>query len=317
MRARFFAVLLMVPTIVCGQDVNPQQARPRLLNPMILDTMAVPAADLRERYGTDSLQFGELRVPRGRGPFPVAVVVHGGCWLSQIGNYRATLRYMAPLAEALRADGIATWNIAYRRVDEPGGGWPNTFTDVGSAVDHIRELAKRFPLDTSRVIIVGHSSGAHLALWAAGRRRLPQGSVLRTGDPLRLGGVVALGGPGDMLDFATYDQRICGQRVTSRVFGVYPDTSVGALRDRARQGSPAELLPLGVPQRVIVGTRDGVLPPTNATAYESRARSAGDDVRYIPVDGGGHFDALAPSGIGWIASRAAILELLGKGGAPR
>src|SRR5512143_4362804 len=78
MRARFFTVLLMVPTIVRGQDVSPQHARPRLLNPMILDTMAVPAADLRERYGTDSLQFGELRVPRGRGPFPVAVVVHGG-----------------------------------------------------------------------------------------------------------------------------------------------------------------------------------------------------------------------------------------------
>jgi hypothetical protein len=65
------------------------------------------------------LQFGEFRLPAGIGPFPVAVVIHGGCWTSA----SATLRNTAALADALREAGIATWNIEYRRltIQEAGG----------------------------------------------------------------------------------------------------------------------------------------------------------------------------------------------------
>jgi acetyl esterase/lipase len=103
-------------------------------------------------------------VPEGRGPFPVAIIIHGGCWLSRF----ASLTIMSPLADALAKDGIATWNLEYRRNDNPGGGWPGSFLDVAHGVDHIRELARKYPLDTTRVAITGHSAGA---IWHSGRRR--------------------------------------------------------------------------------------------------------------------------------------------------
>src|SRR3546814_8263494 len=93
-------------------------------------------------------------------------MIHGGCWLEKF----ADLRNLAPVASDLPKIGIATWNIEYRRNDN-GGGWPATFTDVGSAVDHLRSMSKRYPLDLSRVVVVGHSAGAPLANWAAGRAR--------------------------------------------------------------------------------------------------------------------------------------------------
>jgi len=146
------------------------------LGPRDVDTLPSRAPQLREAYGADSLQFGELRLPRmGLGPFPVAVVIHGGCWTKGF----ATLRNTAAVASALADEGIATWNVEYRQMGDPGAGWPNSFLDVGAAVDHLRALAKAWPLDLTRVVVLGHSAGAHLALWAAARPRLPRSSIVR------------------------------------------------------------------------------------------------------------------------------------------
>lgn len=99
-------------------------AQSRLLRASDNDTLPAKAPTARIAYGPDSLQFGELRLPDGPGPFPVAIVIHGGCWVSRF----ATLRNSAAFSDALRDAGIATWNIEYRRADSPGGGWPNTFS---------------------------------------------------------------------------------------------------------------------------------------------------------------------------------------------
>src|SRR4029453_9033935 len=105
-------------------------------------------------YGDDSrFQFGDLRVPSGPGPHPVAVIIHGGCWLNLFG-----LDLMDGTSEALTAAGLATWNIEYRRLGDPGGGYPNTFTDVGLAIDTVRDLAPRCNLDLGNVMTVGHSA---------------------------------------------------------------------------------------------------------------------------------------------------------------
>jgi acetyl esterase/lipase len=143
-------------------------ARPAVAQTMTSqDVDALPASKptLVEAYDPDQLQFGELRLPQGSGPFPVAVIIHGGCWTK---GY-ATLRNTAPLASALTAHGIATWNIEYLQVGDPGGGWPGTFLDWGSAADHLRILAKSGPLDLTHVVAVGHSAGELAALWVATR----------------------------------------------------------------------------------------------------------------------------------------------------
>src|SRR5579864_48582 len=142
----------------------------------ILDLPA-PPADVRLPYGTDQFQFGDLRLPQSAGPHPVAIVVHGGFWRAQYG-----LEYAGHLCAALAHAGIATWNLEYRRIGNPGGAWPNTFLDVAQGADYLRVLAEKYPLDLKRVITAGHSAGGHLAVWLAARHRIPAGDPLAPSD---------------------------------------------------------------------------------------------------------------------------------------
>lgn len=276
------------------------QAQQRL-GPRDVEALPSKPADTRIPYGADPLHFGELRLPKGNGPFPVAVVIHGGCWVSPF----ATLQNTAALADALRDAGIATWNIEYRRLDNAGGGWPGTFADIADATDHVRQIAKAHPLDLSRVVTVGHSAGAHLALWAAARSRLPKGSPLNRPDPLRLRAAVALGGPGDLKGFYEYAAKICGSNVIDKLMGGSP----ASVAERYAQGSPAELLPLGVRQVLIVGVQDGVMPPPMRESYAAAATKAGDTVEILEVPGG-HFEVIAPTSAAWPMVRDKILALL-------
>src|SRR5687768_17386072 len=131
-------------------------------------------------YGQDPLQVVDLWLPSGEGPHPTVLMVHGGCWQTEIAD-RTIMNW---IADDLRRRGIAVWNIDYRGVDR-GGGYPGTFLDVAAAADALSEQAPAHRLDLSRLVAVGHSAGGHLALWLAGRRRLPAGSPLRTPDPLQ------------------------------------------------------------------------------------------------------------------------------------
>ena len=240
-------------------------------------------------------------MPKGNGPFPLAVVIHGGCWVSKF----ATLQNTAALADAMRDAGIATWNIEYRRLDNPGGGWPGTFNDVASAVDLVRVMAREHPIDLSRVVTIGHSAGAHLALWAAARHRLPKDSEVYRQNPLPLRAAVALGGPGDLRDFYGQAQGICGTNVIEKLMGGSPE----AVATRYAQGSPVELLPLGVRQVLIVGTDDGVMPPNSRDAYKAAASKAGDLVEVIETPGG-HFEVIAPTSTAWPTVRDKMLALM-------
>ena len=275
------------------------------LRPRDVDTLPARPATARVAYGTDSLQFGDIRLPDGRGPFPVVVMIHGGCWVHRL----ASLQNTTAAADALRDAGVATWNIEYRRLDDPGGGWPGTLRDVADGVDALRGLAGRFPLDLSRVVVAGHSAGGHLALWAAARHRLPAGGPLTAPDPLPVQGAVALGGPGDLRDFATYGGRICGDGVIDRLLGGPYD----AVPDRWRQASPAAALPLGVPQLLVVGDGDGVMPAASRDAYVALARAKGDSARLIVVPDAGHFEVIAPTTAAWPLVRDAILGLVRRG----
>src|SRR5205085_12356567 len=118
-------------------------------------------ADYQVSYGPGSDQKGELWVPPGNGPHPVVILIHGGCWRA---NY-ATLSGLSPLAIDLKTFGFAIWNIEYRRLGQTGGGWPGTYLDIATAVDKLRELAPLHQLDLSRVVVMGHSAGGHLAMW--------------------------------------------------------------------------------------------------------------------------------------------------------
>jgi len=118
-----------------------------------------PPADARLTYGADPNQFGELRVPKSQGPFPVLMNMHGGFWRAKYD-----LKHAGYLCAALTAKGLATWNVEYRRVGNPGGGWPGTFEDLRSAYRYVSQIAQRYNLDLSKLVVMGHSAGGQLAL---------------------------------------------------------------------------------------------------------------------------------------------------------
>jgi len=271
------------------------------LGPSAVDQLPSKPADARVSYGPDPLQIGELRLPKGSGPFPVAVVIHGGCWVSEF----ATLQNTAAAADALRDAGIATWNVEYRRSNNPGGGWPGTFSDIAMATDYVRELAKAHPLDVTRVIAIGHSAGAHLALWAAARSKLAGTSALYREAALPLRAAVALGGPGDLRDFSGYAAKVCGSNVVEKLMGGNAD----AVPERYTQGSPIQMLPLGIRQVLIVGESDPIMPAASREAYAAAARKAGDTVELIEVPGS-HFEIIAPSSTAWPLVRDKAIQLL-------
>ena len=275
------------------------------VTPDVVNALPSKAADVRSAYGPAPPQFGELRLPKGDGPHPVAVVLHGGCWLS----IYADLHNADALADALRDEGIATWNVEYRCVDQEGGGWPGTFLDAGRAADHLRNLAADHDLDLDRVITIGHSAGGHLALWTAARRKLPDESPLGTGDSLSVRGVVVLGGPGDLKAFAPHADAECRQGVVAELLGG-SGVSYEKLEERYRCGSPVELLPFGVRQVMISTEHDWVVPPDLGEAYTEAARNAGDDIEHLVVQGTGHHEFMVPGSVTWPAIRQAVHSLL-------
>lgn len=257
-----------------------------------------PEPDAVIRYGGEPRQFGELRLPAGKGPFGVAVIIHGGCWLSAYDQ-----GYMAAFSEAVTELGWATWTIGYRRVGELGGGWPNTFLDAAAAVDFLPELAGSQPLDADRVIAVGHSAGGHLALWLAGRARLTESSPLFRPDPHPMDGVLALAAAAD-LEYLS-EQQTCGDAATLLMDGT-PVERPGRYAD----GSPMNLLPLDTPQILVNGELDETWSAP-ADRYFDAAKGAGDPIERSIMPGAGHFELVVPDSPNWRVVREALVELMG------
>jgi len=198
--------------------------------------------------------------------------------------------------------GIATWNIEYRRIGNPGGGWPGTFQDVANAADFVRSLARENQLDLTRVIAIGHSAGGHLAMWLAARSRLAKNSNLYEKDPLRLSGVVDLDGPTDLKATISVQQPICGQPVITDLLGGSPDEQSLRYHD----ASPIELLPIRVPQEFFAGQ----MFAGQAAPYEAAAKKAGDSIATTVLPKAGHFVFIDPQSEVWPEVIASVRRLL-------
>jgi acetyl esterase/lipase len=245
----------------------------------ILDDPPPPEADARLAYGPEPKQFGDLRLPFGDGPFPLAVFVHGGGWEAQY-NLIST----GHLCVELRNAGIATWNVEYRACGDVGGPWPGAGDDVARAVEFTRELFERYPLD-GRVVLAGHSAGGQLVLWAAKRARLP---------------VVALAAVSDLRESA---ERVGPDGAVARFLGGMPED----VPDRYAEASPRELLPLGVRQILVHGDADSGVPYAQSDSYVEAAAGEAD---LMTLDGAGHFDLIDPQARDFPVTVTAIRSLL-------
>ena len=220
---------------------------------------AVPGA--RVRYGKGPEHFGDLRRPTSPPPHPLVLLLHGGFWSDP---WRRDL--MDGLAVDLTRRGWVTWNVEYRRVGS-GGGWPATGNDVLAAIDAI----DHFDDLSGEVMLVGHSAGAQLALWAAGKH------------PRRIHRVVSLAGLTD-LDVAAR-HRVGGSAVERLIESDPPSVA-----------SPIDHLPLGAAVVLAHATDDPVVPVDQSRRYAAAARAAGDPVELIEVPGSDHMGLIDPAG---------------------
>jgi len=289
---RIVTLVLVSMVVACGGPVGEEKS---VMSASDVVALPQPEPDHRLSYGDDPLQFGELRLPEGEGPFPVVIVIHGGCWLAEYD-----LGYMSAFADALTAGGLATWSIEYRRVGDEGGGWPGTFQDVADAADFLLEIAREHNLDLDQVAAVGHSAGGHLALWLAGRKWLDAEDPLRGEGPLALNGVVALAGIPDLAAYAAPDG--CGAAV-SGLLGGEPEDVV----DRVHRASPIAMVPFGVTQALVIGEHDPIVPKSQADSFAEAARQMGDPVAMTTILGAGHFELVDPSHGGFEIIRDTVL----------
>jgi acetyl esterase/lipase len=269
------------------------------------DLLARPRANPTKTiaYGPAPHQFAELWLPKDKGPHPTVIMIHGGCWLASLPG----TELMAYISEDLRKAGYAVWSIDYRRIGEDGGGYPGTFLDTAAAIDKLRDVAPTHNLNLKKLVVIGHSAGGHLGMWAAARRRLPKSSPLAQADPLPIVAVVSLAGINDLAAYRAEGPSACGGSETI-------DSLVGASTRRGdpyADTSPAALLPIGAKLVVISGGLDKIVPESFGMRFVHAASKAGDqDVSGAVFTKAGHFELIDPTSEAWTNIRGRISTLM-------
>jgi acetyl esterase/lipase len=256
--------------------------------------LAASRPDAVLRYADHARGFAELRLPQGKGPFPLAVIYHGGCWKTGI----ASQAYMAPLATRWQQLGIATLNVDYREVGD-GGGWPGSFADWAGSTKLIEEVAARYPIDRARVTLVGHSAGALPAQWLASDQAADGPLGTRAATEVRA--AIVLDGPGDVGAERAAFHALCQFAAVDPFMGGAPD----AAPERYAALSPAAAAPQ-LAELLFVQAR---LPaPSAATQAALAAGAARVAVRENP--GASHFAIITPGNPAYAANEAAMVAVL-------
>ena len=280
---RRLAAIVLLALAASAGALGAQQ----LLGTQDLPSLAAGPPTERIQYAAGPFQFGNLRVPKGPGRHPVVVFIHGGCWLSAFD-----IAHAGSIEQAMADSGLAVWSLEYRRVGNDGGGWPGTFQDIANGTDYLRTLAAKYSLDLNRVVVAGHSAGGMFALWVAARKKIPASSELYVANPLAVRGVFALAPAPDLEGLSAAGT--CGS-VINKLMGGAPAEHA----DRYAAASPMKLVPVGVPQTLIVGAQDRSWAPIGR-AYFARAQSVGDSgVTLVEAPEAGHFELVAPKTTTW------------------
>jgi acetyl esterase/lipase len=157
--------------------------------------------------------------------------------------------------------------------------------DIVRGAQYLVTLASRYSLDLKRVIAAGHSAGGQLALWLAAQQVVD------------LRGVVPLAAVSDLR--RAYALQLDGG-VVGQLLGGSPDR----VPQRYAAASPMELLPIPVPQRVVHGTADNVVPFEMSQRFAKASKNA----KLIPLPGAGHLELIDPRAKVWPTIQKSILD---------
>jgi acetyl esterase/lipase len=248
-------------------------------------TLPAPPADARLPYGSDPNQFAELRVPKTGGPFPVVVNIHGGFWRAKYD-----LNHAGHLCAALTAKGLATWNLEYRRVGNPGGGWPGTFEDVRNGYRFVSQITQRYKLDPTNAVVMGHSAGGQLALCLAGHE-----SSVKS--------VVSLAGVVDL-------QQAWELHLSSNAVVDFLGGEPARVPEHYREADPMQLKISQGTQWLIHGASDDTVPPFFSRNYTEQKKKRGENAHYLEISTAGHTDLIDPRSTAWPKVESTVLHLL-------
>jgi acetyl esterase/lipase len=259
---------------------------------MAVDILELPPPpyDVRLPYGSDPNQFGDLRLPKAhfpkaKGSCAVVMNLHGGFWRAKYD-----LAHAGHLCAAVTGLGFATWNVEYRRVGNAGGGWPGTLEDIVSAYRHLPQLARRYPIDPSAVLVMGHSAGGQLAICMAAH----EPTIKRT---------MALAG---VLDLERAYQLHLSNDAVVEFLGGTPKT----VAEHYAEADPRKLPVLNARQVVVHGAGDDVVPPDFSRQYADQKKKQGETVTLVEIARAGHFELIDPRSGAWAAVASHVQELM-------
>jgi alpha-L-fucosidase 2 len=257
----------------------------RLLSVLLLVAAALPALDRQAvefaRPGGKPLLL-DLHVPDGAGPFPAAIVVHGGGF-----DEGTRTSFVTPLFQPLADAGFAWFTIDYRLA--PEFRFPQAREDVDAAIKWLKAHAAEYRVDPARIALIGESAGAFLVAYA-GTHYTPE---------TRVRAVVDFYGPVDYealsLDRRDHPERFNIESVRRhfsrgggmRFFGAEQLDPAGLAK--LRDVAPLRAVHKGMPPLLVIhGTKDDQVPYSQSTVFCDAIRKAGADCRLIPIEGGGH-----------------------------
>ncbi len=220
------------------------------------------------RLGDLSLRM-DAHIPEGPGPFPAAIIVHGGGWFS--GDSRHNVQ---PLFEPLADAGFAWFSINYRLTNDISM-FGQAVDDVEAAANFIYDHASGYRIDRDRMALIGESAGAQLASMAALRGKLKA----------NIRAVVAFYGPADLVMLAKTSKQI-PESVRKSVEGTPFEAMVLA---GLAQLSPINHVSRNMPPFLLIhGTDDGMVPFEQSKNFCDRIHQAGASCELYPVKGGDH-----------------------------
>ena len=216
----------------------------------------------------------DVNVPAGEGPFPIAILVHGGGWSSGDKAAAEGGAGIAPWFSALTQANYVWFSINYRLA--PRHRWPACLDDVLAAIRWVKAAAPAYHGDPNRIALFGHSAGGHLACLA--------GTVVD--DSTRVQAIVGFA------PVTNHEQELpirgglsaSLQNLLDRPKEVTPE-SLGLLRAI----SPLNHVRPGLPPYLLVhGDADRTVPIQQSHDFQAKLRAHGVTCDLLVIPGAGH-----------------------------
>jgi len=237
----------------------------------------------RYSYGPHNDQFGHLYRPDTTQKLPVVVVIHGGYWqhTTNLDDYPTHA-----IVAHFKQHNLALWNLEYRRMNVQGDNitapWPTVFEDIAKGLDFLYDIEVSAHLDLSKVLLIGHSAGGHLAAWASSRDQISPKCELYRSHFLQPKHTISLSA---VLDFDSAHDLSQPHQVTRLMGGTKADWPL-----RYAASDPLQISHGQASICLIHGSLDTDVPISQAHSYMARSDNPNLTLEVMPT--AGHFGML-------------------------